>query len=78
MGYGNWTRESFVNRLIQSPPEQQLVAFYLVEHKRSAQNIGSDFYSALFNYTCYACLTSTIAYGANLCEQQNGHIYSLD
>lgn len=44
------TQEAFVKGVIDMPPEQQLVVFYLVESGRHKVNMGSDFYSAINGY----------------------------
>ena len=43
--------ESFVSSLLQAPPEQQLMVFYLVESGRQSKGVGADFYTALSDYT---------------------------
>lgn len=40
----------FVHHFLQSPPQQQLVAFYLMEHGKTEAYMGSDFYMALNGY----------------------------
>ncbi|MBO4899597.1 MAG: hypothetical protein J5509_04845 [Lachnospiraceae bacterium] len=42
---------AFVHHLLQAPPEQQLVVFYLLETGRQDSYMRSDFYSALAGYT---------------------------
>ena len=42
---------AFVHHFLQAPPEQQLTAFYLLENGKQEYAMGSDFYTALHDYT---------------------------
>jgi len=44
------TRESFVASLLQAPPEQQLLTFYLIENGKTKSAIPADFYEVLSDY----------------------------
>ena len=44
------TRESFVHSLLQAPPEQQLMTFYLIENGKTKSAIPADFYKVLSDY----------------------------
>ncbi len=41
---------AFVHHFLQSPPEQQLTAFYLLENKKQDAAMNSDFYEAISDY----------------------------
>ncbi len=44
------SNDSFVFNLLRMPPEQQLLAFYLIENKRESGALPADFYTALVDY----------------------------
>lgn len=44
------SNDSFMLNMLKIPPEQQLLAFYLIENKRERSNVPADFYAAIADY----------------------------